>query len=261
MTIKKWKIFIAAHNGVHDRMYAKDKNFNAQNYVVLNVAQQEFDVSSKYSLIHQFKLQNFTSLGKWWAESEGIYNVWKNNLHKGLDFIGFLHYDKEFRLINKPFYFLESRTNITDRINHCIHDKTHAHISFETHIPQKDYKQRIMADVTMPNTLVGDGLNCYDYILADYNHYFKTNYSIEDFINKPSINLCSCFLIDTPTFEKMMGFFDWIVTSKKLDVFDTKHQYRLQGGLAERYFGLFLSFEYGTMCDLSIAHQYNKNLK
>jgi hypothetical protein len=176
-----------------------------------------------------------------------------------LDFIGFIHYDKELKLLKAPLW--QSRTNITERINSYIKDRTKAHISFETHIPKNDYNQRILADVTMPNTLVGDGLNCYDYILSDYNNYFETVYTIDDFMRKPHINLCSCFLIDIKTFEKMMGFFDWIIQSRKLEVFDTNHQYRLQGGLAERYFGFFLMFEYEEMNDLSIFHRYNKNLK
>lgn len=254
-----WKIYIVGHNGVHDWMYKKDKAFNKENYVVLNVGNEKFELSDKYSIINQFELPDFHSLGKWWAESEGIYNVWKNNLHRNLDFIGFIHYDKELRLVNRRLF--QSSTDITNRINKYIQDKSKAHISFETHNPENDYAQKIMADETMPNTLVGEGLNCYDYILKDYNNYFKTNYTIEDFKSKPFINLCSCFLIDTATFDKMMQFWNWVVTSKKLDVFDTNHQYRLQGGLAERYFGLFLLFEYDEMCDLSIIHHYNKNIK
>ena len=37
-------------------------------------------------------------------------------------------------------------------------------------------------------------------------------------------------MIDVDHFEKMMEFWDWIVKSKKLEVFDTEHKYRLQGG-------------------------------
>ena len=259
MTKCNWKIYIVGHNGVHDWMYENDKDFNSNNYTVLDVGQERFNVSDRYSIIRQNEFSNYQSLGKWWAESEGIYNVWKNKIYENLDFVGFIHYDKELKLLRRKLFSL--RTNITHRINEYLKDKTKAHISFKTHHPKLDYNQRIMADESQPNTLVGDGVNCYDYILNDYNDYFRTNYTIKDIFQKNTINLCSCFMIDVLTFEKMMKFWDHIVCSRKLEIFDTYHQHRLQGGLAERYFGVFLMFEYDKMLDLSIVHHYNKNIK
>lgn len=196
-------------------------------------------------------------MGKHWAESEGIYNIWRSGIYKELDFIDFLHYDKELRLIKG----CGNKTNITKRIGKYLCNKSRAHISFECHSMKMDYEQRIMADVTRPNELMGNGVNCYDYILSDYNEYFHTAYTLKDIFRHKAINLCSCFLIDTNTFDKMMQFFDWIVQSHRLEVFDTEHNYRFQGGIAERYFGIFLLLEYKKYKDLSLVHQYDRGLK
>lgn len=256
----KWKIFIATHKKIYDKMYQGDYKFNNEQYVFLNVGQSDkLDNSEKYHVINQKELPNFVSLGKWWAESEGIYNIWRSGIYKSLDFVGFLHYDKELCLTEKRLFH---RRNITQRIGkYLLENPNRAHISFETHDIQRDYNQHILADVNQPDTLQGEGNNCYDYILKDYNDYFKTSYTLEDLLNRKEINLCSCFMMDTNTFEKMMKFWDSIVMSKKLEQFDTKHQYRIQGGLAERYFGVFLAFEYEEMEDISLIHHYNKGIK
>lgn len=255
-TEKKWKIYIVSHNTIYNYMYEKDKLFNKENYVIFDVSSNKMEVSDKSSIVHQIELPNYQNLGKWWAESEAIYNIYHNKkLYKNLDYIGFLHYDKELKIIETH------KTDITKRINNYIMNKTKGHICFELHNTINDYNQSILADDNQPNTLVGTGINCYDYILKDYNDYFKTNYLIQDFFDKKHINLCSCFLIDVKTFEKMMGFMEYIVESKKLEVFDTEHKYRLQGGLMERYFGMFLTFEYDNFLNLNLYHHYDKGLK
>ena len=255
-----WKIYIVGHKKIHSDLMAGDKQFNNENYVFLNVGQLEhLENSENYHCINQKELPNYISIGKYWAESEGIYNIWRSQSYKDLEYIGFLHYDIEFRL-NKRFC-LGGHTNITERINKYIAGKKRAHISFATYTTKQDYAQRIMMDPARPNELVGDGLNCYDQIIKDYNHYFKTEYTLDDFLARKYINLCSCFLMDTTTFDQMMLFFDWLVNSHKLDDYDTEHKNRFQGGMAERYFGVFLLFAYDRMMDMSLVHQYDRGWK
>ena len=256
----KWKIYIIGHKKIHDDLMAGDDKFNNDNYCFLNVGQlDKLDNSSQYCCLNQKDLVNYIPIGKFWAESEGIYNIWRSGIYKNLDYIGFLHYDIEFCLERR--ILIGKKKNITERIERYIRGKERAHISFATYTPKLDYAQKIMADVTRPNELTGDGRNCYDYIIEDYNAYFETSYTLEDFFRHKYINLCSCFLIDIKAYEKMMDFFDWLVNSHKLDVFDTEHKYRLQGGLAERYFGVFLLFEYTNMLNLSLVHQYDRGCK
>lgn len=254
-----WRIFIMAHNGVHDSMYAGDPDFSRANYSVVNLTRTPFAAPARYDLINQFDLPSSVALGPWWAESEGIYNIYRNGLHRPLDFIGFIHYD--IALEHRSRLLRRRHHDITRRIDSHLRGKTSAHISFETHRPVTDYGQRIMADVTQPNTLQGDGLNCYDYIIRDFNEFFGENRTLDQFLRLKRINLCSCFLVDAPGFDRMMGFFDWVVQSKRLEAFDTAHAYRLQGGLAERYFGVFLAFTYDRCLDLTLTHHFDKGLK
>lgn len=257
---KKWKIYIVGHKKIYPQLVQKDRGFNNENYCFLNVGQAEkLENSEPYECIQQKNLDHFMPIGKYWAESEGIYNIWRSGIWKELEYVGFLHYDIEFR-VDKRFFW-GKKSNITERIEKYIADKNKSHISFATYTPKQDYAQNIMADITRPNELTGDGKNCYEVILEDYNHYFKTSYGLEDFLKRKKLNLCSCFLIDTATFDKMMKFFDWIVQTRKLEVFDTEHQYRFQGGMAERYFGVFLLFEYPKTLDLMLVHQYDQGWK
>lgn len=260
----KWRIYIVGHDRIYDGQMVSDKRFNNDNYCFLNVGSlDKLENSEKYCCINQKDLPNYTSIGKYWTESEGIYNIWRSGIFRELDYIGFLHYDIEFRMEKKnrmrEQFYLGTSTNITSRIERYIRERERAHISFRTHDVRWDYSQRIMADVTRPNEFVGDGRNCYHYILDDYNEYFHKSYTIDDVFKRKDINLCSCFLIDIKTFDIMMGFFDWLVRSHRMDVFDTEHQYRFQGNMAERYFGMFLLFEYDEMLDLMLIHMLNRD--
>lgn len=256
----KWKIYIIGHKKIHDELMKGDKQFNNYNYTFLNVGGlDKLENSEKYSCINQTDLANYVLIGKYWAESEGIYNIWRSQSYKELEYIGFLHYDIEFRLTRK--IYLGSSTDITKRIEKYIRRRPKAHISFATYNTRGDYAQKIMLDPSRPNDVTGDGINCYDQIIEDYNQYFKTDYTLEDFFAHKYINLCSCFLIDVPAFDKMMCFFDWLVNSHKLDTYDTKRLHRFQGGMAERYFGVFLLFEYEKSLNLSLVHQYDRGWK
>ncbi len=260
-TVKnRWKVYIAAHDRLVDNFLSVDPGFNRENYEILNVGPNDHikRMIDIYEL-DQKKLKTFTSLGKWWAESEGIYNLWKSGIYRDLDYIGFIHYDLELKL--RDGFHLRS-SNISERINKILQaSKDSVHISFETHDIKTDYNQKILADFDKPNILQGEGRNCYDYILAEYNDFFKTNHSIDELMTKSGINLCSCFFVDIAHFEEMMNFFEWVINKKELDLLDTEHKNRLQGGLAERFFGVYLAFAYSNMHDLSLIHHWNSGLK
>lgn len=255
----KWKIYIVTHDSLYKQMYFHDAYFGEKNYEVLNVGEGNVKDSLNLPVVNQRELSNYQQQGKWWAESEGIYNLWKSKRWKKMDHIGFIHYDLELRLDDRVSGF--PRTNITGRINDYLRDRARAHISFETHDFETDYNQHIMADYRFPNSLTGDGKNCYDYILDVYNHFYGTNITVDDLRKLKQINLCSCFLIDTTSFNEMMLFWDYVVQKGDLERFDPNHLYRLQGGLAERFFGVWLMLHYSEMLDVSLVHHYNDGLK
>lgn len=258
--MKKWKIYIVGHNKIYDETVLCDHKFNNTNYVFLNVGGEATLLNSdKYRVVNQRELNNCELIGKHWAESEGLYNIWRSREFEGLDYIGFIHYDVQLKIDKK--YFVGKKTNITDRVNRFVKNRDQGHVSFATFNTKGDFGQKIMMDPSFPNTCVGEGRNCYYGIIEDYNSFFGTSYSIDDFFENKKINLCSCFLIDVKGFDRMMKFFDWLVKSHKLDIYDTEHQYRFQGGMAERYFGVFMLFEYKKMKDLNLVHMYDAGWK
>lgn len=257
---KNWKIFIVGHDAIHDETVLCDKEFNNSNYCFLNVGSKAcLDNSERYEVINQRELNAYTELGKHWAESEGLYNLWKSGVHKDLDYIGSIHYDVKLYLDKQ--IVIGSRTNITSRINRYINSRSRGHISFATFTTKYDFGQGIILDPRYPDDIVGDGRNCYYKLIDDYNSFFGTHHTINDFLHVRKINLCSCFLIDTQGFDKMMSFFDYIVQGHSLDIYDSKRINRIQGGMAERYFGLFMLFEYPKMKDLNLLHMYDAGWK
>ncbi|MCR5798909.1 MAG: hypothetical protein K6G69_02445 [Lachnospiraceae bacterium] len=259
---KKWKIYIVCHKKIHDETIKCDKGFNNDNYVFLNVGNlKKIENADNYNVINQSELENSISIGKIWAESEGLYNVWRSGIYKELDYVGCIHYDVQLQLDKEKVFTILGKNNITKRIERYIKHRKRGHISFATFYPKVDYDMRVMMDPLYPNIVVGDGRNCYYSIIEDYNAYFGTKHTVEEFKKYRKFNLCSCFLIDTEGFNRMMSFFDWLYNSHKLDGYNTDQANRFQGAMAERYFGVFLLFEYKHMKNLSLIHLYDAGWK
>ena len=230
--MKKWKIYIVTHKTIREHYYSNDTKFNDVNWGFINVSENKLnnlDWYQKYDIIDMYDLPNFKSLGPWYAETEAIYNIYKNNIHDDYDYIGFIHHDYELKDVFGDF-------NITEKINETLNKYDLVYLS----TVKSDYNQRILADEANPNQLVGEGVNCYDYIIKDYNNFYNTVENIDEWKSDYIKNICSAFLCNKEDFIKMMEFSSHIIESKKLEVFDTEHKYRFQGGIFERYFSVFL---------------------
>jgi hypothetical protein len=247
--MEKWCIFITTHKHIFPRMYTSDPGFSLNHFKFVNISDVHLHKAyeTRYNVLNIKDYHGFIPLGAHYVESETIYNLYRNpDLIGDISYIGFLHYDKEL----KPF----NKTSFTQQINAYIKKRKKAHISFSTYKMPIIYNQRILADHSKPEVLIGTGRNCIDYILDDYNLFFNTRYSLKDLMHKEYINLESCFFIDIKTFEKMMSFCSWIIKEQKIDELDPKRLNRLQGGLLERYYGVFLALEYREFLDLTLPH-------
>lgn len=230
-----YKIFVITHKDIFEYMY---KNENISNYVFVNVSENILDehLYQNYNVL-DIKNDKFIPLGKWYTESEVIYNIYKNKMYENLTHIGFLHYDVE-------------PNNLSNFIEQNIFEK--CHINMQPFEFNWDYNQHIMADDTQTETLVGDGRNCYELIFQKYNEYYNTNKTYNDMGS--IINLCSCFFIDVVRFEKMMEWIVWVIESKELDKYDNLHRHRLQGGLLERFYAVWLSLNYDKCDKIDLYH-------
>lgn len=246
MSPKKWKIFIITHGPILDNYYANDPLFSNENFVFFNVSNNilKHDI---FSVINKKDLANFIHLGAFYAESEVIYNIYKLGLYSDLDYVGFIHWD--FELKSENTYY---SCNITKAIDELLKFEIDL-ISFSTFSFYEDYNQKILMDKTQPNTLQGDGINCYDVILNDYNNFFHSQVTI-DYLMSKRINLCSAFMVSIHCFENIMPFYAEVIESQKLNIYDENRKYRFQGGMLERY--MALAFHNYNTCELPLYHRY-----
>lgn len=239
--MKKYTVFVIFHDTLNLEYYNESI---LENFVFVNVRKDNKNVYPNLNVINLHEFKEFKALGSYYAESEVIYNVYKNMyLVDNVDYIGFLHHD------------IDCNPLTNDQVLNMV--KYNELISFETHSFTKDYNRGILMDANKPNMLYGKGVNCYDTIFHDFNSFYNTNFSICDFNKKDNhIILCSCFILKKEIFLKLMEFSSQIIESKKLDIFDTKHKYRIQGGLMERYYAIWFLLKDVSFVSQRLIHNY-----
>jgi len=246
----KWRIFIVTHGPIIDDYYKDDPLFNNENYVFFNVSDKILK-HDKFTVINKCEIPRYKTMGKWWAESEVIYNLYRLGLYEDFDYIGFMHYDFEFKVIND-----NNRTNITEILNTKVRQNKD-YISFFSHDMCNILKQYLILDDRAPNTLFGDpgsGMhNCIEKIVEDYNLIFNKKLTLKDLMPKRA-NLCCSFLVKKDIFEKMASLLYVIMNSGYLDKFDVLHKYRLHGQITERYVSVF-STNY-NIDEITLKHNF-----
>ncbi|MDF7798268.1 hypothetical protein P4C99_02255 [Pontiellaceae bacterium B1224] len=273
----RWMVYMMCHNIIWDEMFEGDAEFSSEHYTFLKLGTHELEYNPEkgYRVIEEsdFPVQ-------WpdahYAEFTGMYSLYKSGEHRKYDYIGFSQYDKEQRLIGtgpdmdiheleRARHQIETEragggpTNITELTEQVLADAAEPlHISYESHEFNKIYDQRVMMDNEHPDRFLGDGVNCMDRILEDYNAFFGTSFCMDDVAKTGWLNMCDSFLTPSETFDKLMSFIVPIMESRKLDKYDTKRKHRLQGGLLERYVAVFFALEDIRKVDLSTIHQYWK---
>ena len=240
----KFKIFVVFHNDINPDYYEESL---VKDLIFVNVNPNNPNINRLrtlgYQVINQYEFKNFISLGKQFAESEVIYNIFKNPyLTADADYVGFMQYDMNTHHLSKQE--LEALT------------ETYSHIAFDEHRLYDDYATGYMMDERYPDKWIGTGKNCYVGILEDYNRFYGSKFRINELRSK-GINLCCTFLLEKSYYNKMMGFISSIIESKKLDLYDSKRVHRTQGGLLERYFGLWLTINTGSYFHRPIEHVFD----
>ena len=98
--MKTWKVFILCHNAIRDDMYEKDPDFSTEHFEFLKLGRHDlrYNPAKGYRVSSELDFPVHLDAPHY-AELTGMYCVYKNRLHDGLDYVGFSHYDKEHRLI------------------------------------------------------------------------------------------------------------------------------------------------------------------
>lgn len=248
-----WRVDIVTHRPLVPEYLDCDPQLDVERFVALNVSDHDIAQVGAIRVVNQRDLAGFTPLGRHWAETEGILSVWRSGHHLDVDYVGFTQWDKPLRL-NAPAAPMSLTREINRQVRSWEIERLEgAYGSLETHSFRGDYDQRILADVTRPDQLTGRGTKAYRRILRDINAFHGTHYSLASLYLRRNIALCSSFLVHRAVFTRMMAFFDAVRPS--LEELDPNRRFRLQGGLAERYYGVYLSLFGGRMIDLSTPHE------
>jgi len=244
--MKKYGLFVVFHHELK-REYYHPSLLN--NYIFVNVNPKNEAVAAyqDYKIINQYEFRDFHSLGKWYTESEVIYNIYKNPyLTDDLDYVVFLQHD------------IDSSILTAEKIDKLLEE--YEHINLQPYSFTGDYNQKILMDERQPDKTNGSGVNCYEEIVKDYNSFYKTSHKVSDLEGK-TMNLCASFVLPKTEFNRMMAFVSSIIESGKLDKFDTKHLNRMQGGYLERYYGVWLAFRELPCTTLGLVHHFNMSIK
>jgi len=216
-----FRIFVIYHKTLTDDYYNPAM---LDCFTFVNVTAIDISVDVRYHALKLDEFPSFSPLGKWYAESEAMYNIYRNKeLYHDVDYIGFIHHDMDASNLDKSI------------VRELTVGKGNELIIFQPYTFKDDYSQRILMDNDRPNTLRGNGRNCYETIFADYNQQYGTHHRTADY-SEHTLGLCSAFLLKTTLFEQLMAYVSPIIVSGKLDTYDVTHKYRIQGGLLERYY-------------------------
>jgi len=237
--MRSYKIFVIYHDRIDLQYFT---NADLANFSFVNVNPANPHRYSELSGFNLYELPGFIPLGKWYTETEVIYNIYKHpELMAGIDYIGFIHYDIDFRPVTRNF--LETHLGVYELIN------------FQPHSFRADFAQQILMDPQQPDTLQGPGKNCYVTIFDDFNKFYGSHFDYEQFMGA-EINLCSCFLMDLNRFLEMMQFAAGVIESGKLNAFDRTHKYRIQGGFMERYYAVWSLLKISDTLSLPLPHEF-----
>jgi len=238
----KYKIFVIFHDNLNLSYY--DSSL-IKNFIFVNVRPNNTNAFPKeYNVINLHEFENFIPLGKWYTESEVIYNVYKNKyLYENIDFIGFIQYDIDSSPLTEAIIQQAISENLL--------------VSFEPHLFKDDYNRNFLMDEKKPNTLCGKGVNCYDVMFNDFNQFYQSNNHPTLYFDK-TITLCSSFIVKVNLFSEMMDFISLIIESGKLNKFDIKHAYRIQGGFLERYYGVWFLLKNIPFIEKKLIHLYEE---
>ena len=217
-----------------------------------------------YPALNHIYLQKekwFHPIGKEWAEYEFYYSLYQG-YKKGLielpEYVGFIQYDMEF--ISRDN---KNRTvNVIEFIGNLIKQKKIDEgtiISFQPYLFEKMYKQYYIMNPNNPQILIDDNYeNCLETIIRECNEYTGQSKELFEFTNK-ILGMCGAVYLHKNIFIKVLDFLSVIIEDKRLSIYNKEN--RIQGGMLERYFAIFLHYLNVKIIEFSLLHYYGAGNK
>lgn len=251
------QIYVVFHKYLINDCY-KDKNFDHKYFTFFKCNEKyppQYDSNFGYNIkyekdceIYNPELQNES---KPYMAVSAIYHIYKNNIYKKHNYIGFMEYD----LVLKPDpkliknlgttdlyddYFKSKQTMVEIIKNICNNNKKHIIILSGRYNFQEFYNEKNMID----------NINLFDKIINEFNDFYKVNHSVEKLLEKNPI-ICDqqSFMCDNETFETIMKFISHIIENKYVEVKGFRPSY-----LLARYIGVTLELIDVETTLLSLQH-------
>lgn len=251
--MKRWKIFITFFSKLYDDHYTADKSLNLQNFTFVKVNDEyEMDLADNkldYDIFfeHDFKLFYPDLQKKGYHENSVFYHIYRNNLHRDYDYIGFIEYD---HVLGAQF-----TEDIQRMIDSADHDLIFVFNKFNFH---QYWEQGVLMDPHRPQRETGDPhskWNCINVVLKDYNNFHRTDFRLGDLIQRDCFSVCHCFMLPSATFDRIMRFHSFIIDSGKTEQYH-QHNWRARAGLMERYIAVELALQDGETIDsIQLEHR------
>jgi len=236
----KWKIFVTFFQSLYDDHYTSDHTWNADNFTFVKVNDRyplelsENKLPYNVFIEHDFPVFRPDLQEKGYCENSVIWHLYKNDVHKEYDYIGFIEYD---HVLTADF-----TCTIQKKL-----DAAHGEIilSFQPFTYRQLYDQAIIMNPYRREKVTGrpdSPWNVVSVVLKEYNTFHGTQYGLERLAAKDCFPICHCLLIPSAMFDRIMPFHTSIIESGKVEGYH-RHNWRSPGGLMERYLAVSLALE------------------
>lgn len=214
--MKKWVIFVVFHKYIIDRCYLNDLTFDKEHFIFIKCNPKfpaEFNKNHGYQVIVEkdlpFYNPSLQSSDKPYMAVSAIYHVYKNELHKKYDYIGFMEYDLSLQpdKNSKAVSAIQDFSRFTEQIDVMIQksDKLIVPLSIR-HTFKSLFEQK---------NIVLNGKNAMSQIVNDYNQFKQTSYSLNNLIyQNPLVPTQQSFICDINTYNNLMKFIVYYIENK-----------------------------------------------
>lgn len=237
-----YKLYVVFHKYIIDNSYINDPYFDINNFIFFKCNEKFEGKYNKdiYKVKYEKDLEIYNSklqdLEKPYMAVSALYHIYKNEVYKNLDYIGFMEYD----LCLEPDPTLIKQNPDVKEIQDMKNIKS---MTKEIHKYMKENERLIILlsaryrfnDFFSEENII-EGRNFYYRVFDDFNKYYNTNHKVEDILKEnPVLGDQQSFLADKKTFELLMGFISYLVESKRAEVPGFRPSY-----LLARYIGMSL---------------------
>ena len=219
-------IYSVFHSYFYDELYTDIENEEENKMITLYGVKQRQINTTKLNMIYEadLKIYNPNFQKMIYNEGSALYHVYKNDLYKKYDYIGFCQYDMKF--------FANTINDIINIIKNASVDCI-CNIGYFPDIKNTGFRGG--------HSLIIKEINNLPSGLASYNKFFNTNYTSDHVIKNLLIH-CNTFVIPSKIFENMMAwmeqyFIDDLILNKSNSDCDNP------GCVIEGLLGMFLSLE------------------